>query len=415
MFAETALVGCLLRDADVYPRIMGEVTEADFSDANLRKVFRAITLLAENEKPHDPPTVGEILGNIEQPIAIAQSAGVAANVEYYAQVIRQAAQRRAAAELLRRTESDLESQDLQTTIAELQGKLDSLMRREAGTYASLDEALHRGLETIDRASAARAEKGSAGVPTGLPTLDAYTGGLQAPRLIVLAARPSIGKTAISNQAALHAASKGYGVGFCSLEMGLDEIAIRTIAHRCAVNGSALAFGHEFEIQQMGQLYRTSGLQGLPYFIDDQTFTLGGIVARITEWKRKHDIALAIVDHIGLVEVDANSANERLGKISRALKVLCKRLNMPILAVSQLNRNVEKEKRCPVLADLRDSGSIEQDADIAVFLHASDVKALNRIPIEIGLLKNRGGRKGWLPSLFEFNGATQTFRELEATP
>jgi replicative DNA helicase len=118
-----------------------------------------------------------------------------------------------------------------------------------------------------------------------------------------------------------------------------------------------------------------------------------------------------VDHIGLVEAEGGTANERLGLVSRSLKKLAKRLEIPIIACSQLNRRSAVENRKPQLADLRDSGNIEQDADVAIFLHSDDESENGPTRIEIGVLKSRYGRKGWLPQRFEFDGRTQRFCEV----
>jgi len=157
---------------------------------------------------------------------------------------------------------------------------------------------------------------------------------------------------------------------------------------------------------------------LPIHLDTDTYTLGGIVARLAEWKNQHGIKLGIVDHLGLIEGgDSKSRNDWLGQVSRRLKKAAKQLNMPILAISQLNRQVEQTKRRPVLADLRDSGNIEQDADACIFLHveANTEDGANGSPIEIGLLKNRMGRKGWLSERFAFDGRSQQLREVRYTP
>jgi replicative DNA helicase len=197
----------------------------------------------------------------------------------------------------------------------------------------------------------------------------------------------------------------------SLEMPYHEIGTRAFAHLCEVNGTAFALADPGVTQRVRSQLAHLDIN-LPIWCDDQTYSLGGIVSRITEWRRKYGIHFAVVDHIGLVETRGyNSRNEELGAVTRELKKLTKRLGIPVVAVSQLNRDVERHKRLPMLADLRDSGNIEQDADVVLMLHAAESDELRQeVPVELGLLKNRGGKKGWLKERFLFDSAQQHFRE-----
>ncbi len=203
----------------------------------------------------------------------------------------------------------------------------------------------------------------------------------------------------------------------SLEMSADELAQRAFAVECGVDIGRLGRAETDALEAVNMALETRRIHHWPLHTDCDTYHLAGIIARAAEWKRAHGIELLVVDHIGLVEVPGTqSANERLSAVSRELKKLAKRLDLAVLAVSQLNRNVEREKRRPMLADLRDSGSIEQDADVCIFLHVdADQDPQPVKPIDIGLLKHRYGQKGWLiragESLFEFNGPLQQIREI----
>ncbi len=410
IFAERNVLGAIgIVGASAYHRVAGLVSESDFSDSNHRTMFRAIQSLVKEGDPVDLGTLTLALSGDHSTILkeFVNSTMAPANAELYAKVIREGSQKRQVMKILGEAMSaDDQKTSLELT-TEVASKLESVMHQQSGEAESFAQAYGAAIEAIDNASAGT---GFVGVPTGLKSIDNRIGGLQAPRLIVVAARPSIGKTALVNQIALYAASQNYPVGICSLEMGSAELVIRAMANRYKLNGSALSFGSEEEIQKLTDQAAKNPISNLPIWIDAETFSLNAITARITEWKRNHDIKLAVVDHIGLVEVDgAHSVNERLGLISRALKKLAKRLNIPVIAVSQLNRNVEKEKRWPMLSDLRDSGSIEQDADICLFLHAdAGTEGASLIPMHMGLLKNRVGRRGWLNDRFVFNGSTQTF-------
>lgn len=420
--AEQAVIGGLILEPDRYHDVVGRVTAEDFSRPVHRLIFRAIQALAAQGAPLDLVTLEgwlEKAGKLEQAggyaslATLAKNTPSAANVTHYADLVRETAQRRSLRDAFANAAQAVQEADLGDFIGDLASRAESIAAAGSGSLA-FSEAFTRTVDYIDENAQAREKGGVVGVPTGLPAIDQRTGGLQSRRLIVLAARPSLGKTALANQIALHAAGKGYPVGIISLEMGAEELTIRAMAHQYGLNVTRLSFGDQDELSRFSAAMRERNITDLPIWMDTETSTLGGIVARLSEWRRQHGIGLGIVDHIGLIEGgDSATRNDWLGKVSRTLKLTAKRLNMPILAVSQLNRNVERDKRRPVLADLRDSGNVEQDADICIFLHAEGdpAETANGIPIEIGLLKNRIGRRGWLSERFTFNGKTQTFREV----
>lgn len=421
--AEQATVGALLLDPEAWHRISGTVTEADFYRADHRRIFAAIAHHADAGNPFDVVTIAEWLdqrnqlddaGGIAYLGSLAENTPSAANITTYAAAVRERADRRQLAATLADLQNAINGPaPTDELLADAQSRLESVRRHSAGPAADWRSILMAGVESVEAAHARRSAGGTVGAPTGLPGIDRRTGGLSGPRLWVIAGRPSLGKSALALQAAIHAASHGFPCGIISLEMGADEIAQRAIAHRAGLNLTKLSHGYRDEYDRAAELALDPRFAGLPLFVDDDSYSLGGIVLRITEWKRQHNISFAVVDHIGLVETERFATrNDQVGAISRALKKTAKRLDMPVIAVSQLNRRVESEKRRPLLADLRDSGSVEQDADIALFVHCEEPDEEQAIrPVEIGLLKNRGGVRGWLPQRFEFEGATQTFREV----
>ncbi len=419
--AEQAVLGGLMLDNDAWERLAGRISEADFFSRDHRFIFRAIAHLAGDDQPRDAVTIAEHLdnsGDLEKLggmgylATLASNIPSAANIETHARIVRDRSERRRIAENLREMLDTLPSaESASEALADAQARLEAIAVASNGKAANWSTVLQAGLEAIDEAAARRQRGGTVGVPTGLPTLDARTGGIHGPRLWVAAARPSIGKSALTLQIALHAASRGHRAGILSLEMGIDEIAQRALANRLGLNLTKLAQGHD---QELTAAAKGSGkLSKFGLFIDDDSYTLGAIVSRITEWRRRESIDFAIVDHIGLIEGEETASRvDHLGKVSRTLKKLAKRLDMPIVAVSQLNRGVEKEKRLPKLSDLRDSGNIEQDADICLFLHCEEAdEERPEKRMKVGLLKNRGGVRGWLPRDFIFEGRTQRFREL----
>jgi len=409
-FAELNVLGAMMLDPDMIDPVKAVLTEEDFATGPNRQIWRAIHTLRDRDIPVDVLAVRDAVSSEAAKALVGEHARntyAPQNAVLYANLVRGESIKRETLRYLQETVKTAGNLEASEIIADVQSKLETFMHKGSGKASSFAEAYTAALDMIDEAGTT---SGPVGVPTGLHPLDDRTGGLQAPRLVVVAARPSIGKTALVNQITLQAAAKGHGVGVCSLEMGEAELAIRAMANRYQVNGTALAFGNDSEIKALMERIPDNPVKDLPIWIDADSYNLSAITARIAEWKRKHNIGLAVVDHIGLVEVDGqHSANDRLGAVSRALKKLAKQLQIPVIAVSQLNRNVEKEKRWPTLADLRDSGSIEQDADIAIFLHAdAETEGDRLIPMHIGLLKNRVGRKGWLRERFVFNGPTQTF-------
>ena len=221
----------------------------------------------------------------------------------------------------------------------------------------------------------------------------------------------MGKTAFVQQTILHAASKGYPVGVCSLEMNAGELGIRSYANQLQVNGTALGFGDKKTIDEYSDKLANHPMTKYKIWVDTDTYDLGSIVSRAHEWKHRHGIRMFVVDHIGLVEgSEGERRDQKVGDVTRALKKLSKKLAIPVVAVCQLNRAMEKEKRKPQLSDLRDSGNIEQDCDVALFLHSDEESQDGKLNMQIGALKTRYGRKGWLPNNIVFDGRVQKFIE-----
>lgn len=414
--AEQSVVGGCLIDNDAYWKIAGIVTPEDFSTKFHREAWSAIRNAASEGNPFDAVTLSETTNlELAELLTLANETPGSANVEAYAKIVRDRALLRKASSYVAQAQGKLASGDF-NAIAELAGQLESLQRSDAPT-CDFNEALRAGLTAIETAQiAAQSAGGIVGAPTGISAIDDRLRGLQGGKLIILAARPSLGKTALALQASQAAAEAGYPVGIMSLEMGAGEIALRAFAHQYQVNNSGLAFGDVEDVAQLTQKLaaneeKRERLKSLPIYIDEDTFDVGGILGRITEWHRKHSIKFAIVDHLQLVELpEGKSRNDGLGDVTRQLKLLAKRLDIPVMLLCQLNRSVEKEQRKPKLADLRDSGNIEQDADIVIALNGTlDNFSDGSRDVDVGFLKYRGGPVGW-GGMMRFNGKTQTFRK-----
>jgi replicative DNA helicase len=276
----------------------------------------------------------------------------------------------------------------------------------AGKSQTFRELITKTVDRIEQIS-----EGGSGIMTGFHCIDRQTGGLQNKRVMVIAARTAVGKTALTNQIALSMAKNGVPVGVCSLEMGDDELGFRAIAHATKASLGGLYRAEDYALEDMSKGMTVTKLADWPLHFNVDEYRLNEISNQIRLWVKRDGVKVAVVDHIGLVEVPAaTSANERLGVVTRQLKKLSKDLDIPIIAVSQLNRGNEKENRRPRLSDLRDSGSIEQDADMVLLMHKLVDEHGDYICHDFNMAKNRQGPTGPLAARITFDGITQTFSE-----
>lgn len=391
--AEQAVVGAVLLNNDAWWRVSGLCSPADFSDPNLAAIWRAMDRVSAEGFPLDVVTLSEQDESLDLGLLarLAANTPSAVNAESYARIVRSAAEKRKARSIL----SEALSGNLD--IAEVIGKLDGLS--SAGSDITLAEAVASGIATAEHSR-------DTGFPTGIPSLDRWihlTGG----KLVIVAARPSIGKTAMVWQWLLHGGTRKQPSGLVSLEMGASELGIRAISNRAQIDSLDLSRGRSEAISHAKRVKLD-----LPVRLDFRATDLPAIVSRITEWKHRHQIEIAAVDYLQLIDAKGENRNAEIGSITRTLKRLAMRLQIPIIVLCQFNRALEKTGRQPMLVDLRDSGEIEQDADIVLALH-SELSEKPRRDVQLGILKNRGGRVGWLTERVEFEGAYQSFRELVA--
>jgi replicative DNA helicase len=426
MELEQSVLGALLLDNAAWPEVAALLREDDFYPCDHRLLFRAIGEMLGQDRPCDFVTLGEQLrraGQLEEAGGIAYlgrlalDTASAANVRSYAAGVREYALRRglvAAGTDIAALGWEPQGRGGERLMEEAEARLSGIGRGRLARSLSMAQVIEAADQAIIAAARRRGQGLQSGIPSGIACLDARTGGWQPGTLAVVAARPGLGKTALLNQIAVHAARHGHAGLVCSLEMSAEALGLRAMATAARVNVSKLARG--MREQHEAAAARAVELAGLPLWIDTESYALSAICAQITEHHRREGIAWAAVDHIGLVEADGwHSRNDQLGHITRSLKKLAKRLQIPLIALSQLNRTVERERRRPMLADLRDSGNIEQDADLCLFVHSEADDSQVAAPVELGLLKHRGGRKGWLPERVVFHGDCQEFREEAAVP
>lgn len=284
------------------------------------------------------------------------------------------------------------------------------------------------IDAVKSAEAAHSRPGGmTGLATGFRDLDELMGGLHRSDLLVLAARPSMGKTALATNIAFNAARNGDGVGIFSLEMSSEQLVTRMLAERAGVPSERIRRG-QLNTAEMDRVIESSAeIEGLPFWIDDTpALTIAGLRTRARRLKRQHKLDLIVLDYLQLIDGGKRRAENRVQEVSeitRGLKTLAKELDVPVLALSQLSRAVESrtDKR-PQLADLRDSGSIEQDADVVMFIYReeyylergsdADRARLGDVAgkAELHLAKQRHGPTGLVRLMFD--GATTRFSDID---
>ena len=384
---EKAVLGALMIDKDAYAIVCEILRPESFYEPRNQMVYAAIRDLSMEEKPVDMLTVTDQLaknGNLEQvggPGYIAElSSGVAtsANIEYHANVI---AQKSLARQLISfssmiQTKAFDETIDVEDLMQEAEGSLFELSQHNMKKdYTAIDPVIAQAVKGIQ--DAAKNTDGLTGVSTGYYKLDDITSGWQASDLVIIAGRPAMGKTSFALSMAKNiAADLKVPMAFFSLEMSNVQLVNRLISNACEIQGSKILNG-QLQRDEWERLdKRINNLLGAPLYIDDtpglSVFELRTKARRLV---REHGVKLIMIDYLQLMNANGmrfSSRQEEVSTISRSLKGLAKELDIPILALSQLNRGVESreglEGKRPQLSDLRESGAIEQDADMVIFVH-----------------------------------------------
>ncbi|CAN5916483.1 replicative DNA helicase [soil metagenome] len=409
--AELGVLGSILLDNDVLHEVIPLLTADDFYRDSHQIFYKTIRDLYDEGRPIDSITLAEELirraqydrvGGDEAVANILGSVPHSANAKYYAGIVREKSVARSliscANEILKEGYSNEHTAD-----ELLQGAERRIFRiaedQAVGETVELSDVLAQAMDRISLR--AEAKHPITGTASGLIDLDDITSGFQGSQLIIVAARPSMGKTALAlNICEYVAAEQRKGVLLVSLEMGQLELAERLLCARAKVDGHKLRTGQNLghrEMQLLGKAYEE--LHRAPIFIDDTpTRNVLQITANSRRLKLRHDVGMILVDYIQLIEPEhgagRESRQEQIAKISRRLKTLARELNVPVIALSQLNRAVEnREDRRPRMADLRESGAIEQDADLVLLLHRPEYYDPNDQPgvAELIVAKNRQGR------------------------
>jgi replicative DNA helicase len=406
--AERGVLGGLLRDNAVIGDVLQILKEDNFYTDAHRKVFRAITTLYDKGHPIDLVTLGEQLhqqkaiediGGYGYLAELWEAAPTAANAEHYARIVRDKAIVRnlihAGTEILRDAYNQNAAADELLEVAERK-ILDIAEWGVTGQTYTLQDALAEAYDRIDsRHQRDHEHQMISGLATGFIDLDDKTAGLQNSELVIIAARPSVGKTAFSLNIARHIAlEEGQPVFFVSLEQSRIELAERLLCAQAMVDSHKLRKGFLNSEDQQKLIRAAEELREAKFFIDDSPGqSMLRIAANARRLKLRQNIKLVIIDYLQLVDPDnrRDSRQEQVAGISRRLKFLAKELNIPVVACAQLNRTPEdRQDKKPRLADLRESGAIEQDADVVMLMHRpEDTEGV----LEINVAKQRNGPTG----------------------
>ena len=415
--AEKGVLGSILRDNAVTSEILQIVRGDNFYFDAHQKIFQAITDTINDGKPVDLVILHEVLKSRQQledvggPSYLAElwdSAPTGANAQYYARVVRDKALVRnlihTSTELLRDAYDGVMSADELVGMAERR-VLEIAEKGVVGETHTLDKTLIDAFNRIDD-RAGKENLDVSGVPTGFADLDTQTAGFQANELIIIAARPSVGKTAFALNVIRHViVEERMPVFFVSLEMARIEIAERLLACQARVDSFKIRKGN-LSGDDIGKLMAAGDtLRGNPraghvrMFIDDTpSQTMLRIAANARRLKWKHGLKLVVIDYLQLIEPEnrRDPRQEQVAQISRRLKFLARELEIPVIALAQVNRASEdRQDHKPRLSDLRESGSIEQDADTVIMLHRpgrSD-KSVEDNMLEVLVEKQRNGPTG----------------------
>ncbi|NDP48928.1 MAG: replicative DNA helicase [Sulfuriferula multivorans] len=401
---QAVLGGLLLVGADALDRIEGVIGVEDFYRDDHRRIFTAAKSLGESGKPVDAVTVAEALqslgqlenvGGLSYIVALASNTPSAANIQRYAEIVRDKSILRGLYGVAIRTQAACMAQglkDAEKIATEAETAMMRLLDRQGGEPVRAHDAIRGALREIDE----RRERGGklAGQATGFENIDWITGGLEPGQLLILAARPSIGKTALALNIADNVASTGMPALFFTLEMTEQELAMRLMSARSGVAMTDMRSG----TASPDDWHRLSAVCGdtadVPLFIDDRPgISVAYARAKARKIKRQHGLGLIVVDYLQLMKGPGENRTQEVGGISRALKGLAKELRVPVIALAQINRGVESriDKR-PQMSDLRESGDIEADADVIVMMHRNDGPEWHGL-ISLIVRKNRNGALG----------------------
>lgn len=404
--AEQSVLGGLMLDNRAWDRVCDVVTERDFYRHDHRKIFKHIACLIDSNMPADTLTVCEALNGTDvdrQYVGLLPlNTPSAANIRRYAEIVREASRQRdvvaIATELA--DAAYTRNADVGELIAGAVERLYSLQRNVRRGSRPIEQILTSVVEKLDQLYSRTDKREVVGVATGFVDLDAKTAGLQRGDLIIIAGRPSMGKTALAMNMTEYVTvtSKEPALVF-SLEMSDEQLAQRMIGSVGRLDQHELRTG-QFKEEDWTKVTETVGkLSEAPIIIEETAGLTVSDVRAIAHrtYRERGGLGLVVIDYLQLMSSSGDNRNNELGEITRSLKALAKDLRVPVIALSQLNRGVEQRtNKRPVMSDLRDSGSIEQDADLILLLYRDEVydsDTPNKGIAEVIIGKQRSGPIG----------------------
>jgi replicative DNA helicase len=430
--AEQSVLGCLMLDKDAIIKVADLIIPDDFYDSRHKLVYTAILELFEKSTSIDILTVSNSLeekglmekaGGAGYITSLVNAVPTAAHVVHYAGIVR----KKGTLRRLIDTATDItrlaykEEGEVEDILDSAEQHLFSVSQKHLKqNFISINTILHETFERIDELH--RDGNKLRGVPTGFIDLDKLLGGLQKSNLIVLAARPSMGKTSLALDLIRHVAvTEKRPVGMFSLEMGKDEIVDRLLSSESGVDLFKIRSGHltDNDFTLIGEAM--GALSEAPIYIDDASgANIMEVRTKARRLQAEHGISLLVIDYLQLMQGRSSNSDNRVqevSEISRNLKILARELNVPVLALSQLSRGVEnRPDKVPQLSDLRESGSIEQDADVVMFIYREDMykgrDARRPNVAEIHVKKHRNGPVGQVDLYFD--GTKASFKNLDRT-
>jgi replicative DNA helicase len=413
--AEQSVLGAVLLDNDAINQAIEILAAEDFYRESHREIFRAMVALSERNQPVDAITLTDTLrtGGVLEAVGgagyiaeLAACVPTAANAGHYSRIVREKALLRSLASVA--TEIASGAYDTPPNVDEYLDESEHKVfeiseRRIRQSFHTMPELTRESIRLLERLY--ERKELVTGVPTGFLDLDRLTAGLQPSDLIVIAARPSMGKTALALNIAAHAATEcepRVGVALFSLEMSKEQLVLRMLCAEGRVDSSRARAGYlgERDFPKLAQA--AARLSEAPIFIDDSSDTSSIVLkakCRRLMRERNANLGLIIVDYLQLMRSarPGESREKEIAEISRSLKALAKELKVPVVALSQLNRQVEtRPDRRPLLADLRESGAIEQDADVIAFIYRDEMyhrESKEPGVAEIIVAKQRNGPTG----------------------
>ena len=422
--AEQSVIGSMIMDRDAIMTASEVITSEDFYQSQYGVLFDAMLELYNEGKPVDLVTLQERLREKDVPPEISSlefvrdlldAVPTSANVRHYATIVQEKSMLR---KLIKVNEDIantcyLAREKTEDILEETEKKIfDLLQYRSTGDFVPIKQVVLNALDKIEKASK---NKGTVtGIPTGFIDLDYKTSGFQPSDLILIAARPSMGKTAFVLNVAQHMAFKeGKTVAIFSLEMSKEQLVNRLFSLESKVDSQALRTGNLTD-EDWAKLIEGAAVVGKSNLIIDDTpgISIAELRSKCRKFKLEHDLGIIIIDYLQLMSGGKHSESrpQEISEISRSLKAVARELNVPVVALSQLSRAVEQRPdHRPMLSDLRESGAIEQDADVVMFLYRDDYynKDTDKKNIaEVIIAKQRNGPIGtvelvWLPNYTKF--------------